>query len=614
MTKYKNIYFGQHVIGEIFFLIKEWRSIKKKCTIKKKNLTKDKRTKEVCIIVEFGMITVDACVSSSQNNENSSIPLLTSTRLNRLLKEPDHKNINCSTKNLAQNLETRESNLKNCCIPLLRKSKYLNCCCILRNGLNKMSPSDSPKIDPIITDCQIDRRRVCVNIAGKKYETFESTLAKYPETLLALPQRELFFDSLNGEYFFDRNRKAFGAILTYCQTGVLVKPPNLDDRIFAAELRFFGFEAESEAHLPNVLNHSENTLYPTNSYLKYIWELFEAPDTSLGARLISLFSMSVIVLSIVMFCIETLPDFKKPVYTNDPLTGNSSISSFQTKDEYETAFFAIECACILWFTAEYLLRLISSPKKFLFLRQPLNIIDIVAILPFYITIFLRSTNANVASLSILRVLRLIRVFRIFKLSRYSKGLKILGYTFKASLQELALLVFFLAIGVVLFSSAAYFCEEREQNTQFQSIIHGFWWAIVTMTTVGYGDITPTTLGGKIVGSLCVLVGVLTIAFPVPVIVNNFTYYYTLEQDAPEPLDEDYLETPLGNNRNIYSSFASIVTESNYQIVPSNNDSKQNKTSLRQSLKTESFKANGSTQTKVRSDSCSEIEYHLESPV
>ena len=73
-------------------------------------------------------------------------------------------------------------------------------CCTLLNRM--IANDDSKTTEPLITNGQFDRRRVCINIAGKKYETFESTLAKYPETLLALPQRELFFDSLNGEYFF----------------------------------------------------------------------------------------------------------------------------------------------------------------------------------------------------------------------------------------------------------------------------------------------------------------------------------------------------------------------------------------------------------------------------
>jgi hypothetical protein len=121
--------------------------------------------------------------------------------------------------------------------------------------------------------------------------------------------------------------------------------------------------------------------------------------------------------------------------------------------------------------------------------------------------------------------------RLFKLTRHSSGLKILVQTFRASAKELTLLVFFLVLGIVIFASLVYYAERIQTNphNDFNSIPLGLWWALVTMTTVGYGDMAPKTYIGMFVGALCALAGVLTIALPVPVIVSNFTMYYSHTQ-------------------------------------------------------------------------------------
>jgi len=105
---------------------------------------------------------------------------------------------------------------------------------------------------------------------------------------------------------------------------------------------------------------------------------------------------------------------------------------------------------------------------------------------------------------------------------------LLIHTFKASAHELTLLVFFLVLGIVIFASLVYYAERIQYNptNDFTSIPVGLWWAIITMTTVGYGDMTPKTYVGMFVGSLCALTGVLTIALPVPVIVSNFALFYS----------------------------------------------------------------------------------------
>ncbi len=218
----------------------------------------------------------------------------------------------------------------------------------------------------------------------------------------------------------------------------------------------------------------------------------------------------------------------------------------------------------------------------------MNAIDFFAIVPYFVTLATMmaekpeddlkfhafsvsgSDTKSSSSLAVLRVIRLVRVFRIFKLSRHSKGLQILGMTLKASMKELALLIFFLLIGVVLFSSAVYYAEADSERSNFKSIPDAFWWAVVTMTTVGYGDMRPVCVWGKFVGSLCAIAGVLTIALPVPVIVSNFNYFYHRETDQEDLQSTNinhvkscpYLPGYVGMNRLRRSSYSdSNITRS-----------------------------------------------------
>ncbi|KAM3919080.1 potassium voltage-gated channel subfamily A member 4 [Leptodactylus fuscus] len=435
----------------------------------------------------------------------------------------------------------------------------------------------SPGYHPVYSEFECCER-VVINVSGLRFETQLKTLTQFPETLLGDAEKRMrYFDPLRNEYFFDRNRPSFDAILYYYQSGGRLKRPvNVPFDIFSEEVKFYelGEEALLKYREDEGFVKEEEKRLPDNEFKRQVWLLFEYPESSGPARGIAIVSVLVILISIVIFCLETLPEFRDdkdsllpPLATRgsadeegygayNGTLGGAPVSGHTA---FNDPFFIVETVCIVWFSFEFAVRLFACPSKPGFFRNIMNIIDIVSILPYFITLGTELGNQpqqqqqqqqqqqhplqgtgqqqQAMSFAILRIIRLVRVFRIFKLSRHSKGLQILGHTLRASMRELGLLIFFLFIGVILFSSAVYFAEADEPTTHFHSIPDAFWWAVVTMTTVGYGDMKPITVGGKIVGSLCAIAGVLTIALPVPVIVSNFNYFYHRETENEE-------QTPL----------------------------------------------------------------------
>ncbi|XP_066040727.1 potassium voltage-gated channel subfamily A member 5 [Chamaea fasciata] len=430
-----------------------------------------------------------------------------------------------------------------------------------RRGMAMAAAGDEEEEAAAANPGAMHHQRVLINISGLRFETQLGTLNQFPDTLLGDPDKRIrYFDPLRNEYFFDRNRPSFDGILYFYQSGgKLRRPVNVSIDVFADEIRFYqlGEEAMERFREDEGFIKEEEKPLPRNEFQRQVWLIFEYPESSSSARAIAIVSVLVILISIITFCLETLPEFRDERELPVPLppqggglNGTPGDSPpMQPPSSLADPFFIIETTCVIWFTFELLVRFFACPSKPEFSRNIMNIIDIVAIIPYFITLGTELAHEQqqpgaggsnggggqqqAMSLAILRVIRLVRVFRIFKLSRHSKGLQILGQTLKASMRELGLLIFFLFIGVILFSSAVYFAEADDPESHFSSIPDAFWWAVVTMTTVGYGDMRPVTVGGKIVGSLCAIAGVLTIALPVPVIVSNFNYFYHRETDHEE---------------------------------------------------------------------------------
>ncbi|XP_059485535.1 potassium voltage-gated channel protein Shaw [Neocloeon triangulifer] len=414
--------------------------------------------------------------------------------------------------------------------------------------------------------------RVVLNVGGIRHETYKATLKKIPATRLSrLTEALANYDPILNEYFFDRHPGVFGQVLNYYRTGKLHYPTDVCGPLFEEELEFWGLDANqvepccwmtytqhrdtqetlavldrldldtdkpSEEEMARKFGFEEDYFRGTVSWWQRmkpnIWSLFDEPYSSTSAKIVGLLSVFFICASIISFCLKTHPDMRVPVIRNFTVSTSSNTSAWmldKTQTNAHVAFFYIECICNAWFTLEITMRFVSTPSKCVFIKSSVNVIDYIATLSFYVDLILQKFASHLENADILEFFSIIRIMRLFKLTRHSSGLKILIQTFRASAKELTLLVFFLVLGIVIFASLVYYAERIQANphNDFNSIPLGLWWALVTMTTVGYGDMAPKTYVGMFVGALCALAGVLTIALPVPVIVSNFAMYYSHTQ-------------------------------------------------------------------------------------
>lgn len=217
----------------------------------------------------------------------------------------------------------------------------------------------------------------------------------------------------------------------------------------------------------------------------------------------------------------------------------------------------------------------------------MNIIDLLALVPLYMQLILNMESFKFClvnerlMIEIMFILRIIRMFRIFHLVKHYQALQILVYALKASVQELLMLGIFLLIGMLVFATMIYYAERKDSvnpSDQFTTIPIGIWWAIITMTTLGYGDIYPTTPIGYVVGTACAVSGVLLVALTFPVISNNFTLFYThvrsrrsrCDPNSPEPLSStEALFAPGNVNEDQKVLYQNARRTSNGSIILNN---------------------------------------------
>ncbi|XP_075070078.1 potassium voltage-gated channel subfamily V member 1 isoform X2 [Mixophyes fleayi] len=349
------------------------------------------------------------------------------------------------------------------------------------------------------------RDHFTINVGGSRFIISQKTLSSHPQTRLGRLANsggddvyDLCDDAnlLDNEYFFDRSSQMFEYIMNYYKTGRLHVMDQLCAVSFLQEIEYWGIDELSLDHCCRDRYFRKKLRIETLDIKKdeeeidseeedfsgvvfeqvrqKLWDVLEKPGSSVAAKTFGTVSMTFVVVSIANMVL-----ISSDINTVDPPLLN-----------------VLEYICISWFTVELALRFLCVRDKCRFMRSIANIIDIISVLPFYITLIVETWFGESTDLEnvgrIVQVLRLLRSLRMLKLGRHSTGLKSLAMTIAQCYEEVGLLLLFLSVGISIFSALEYAVEFNVPDTPFTSVPSAWWWATTSMTTVGYGDIRPDT--------------------------------------------------------------------------------------------------------------------------
>ncbi|KAI6240906.1 Potassium voltage-gated channel subfamily B member 1 [Aphelenchoides fujianensis] len=326
---------------------------------------------------------------------------------------------------------------------------------------------------------------------------FLSALAKQTHDLRLL-NVDAYFEKTR-EYYFERTAAHFPVIYQFYTTGKIHQASHLCPQDLIEELHFYRLNpeklvglcsctaepmGEDESELQSILDESDEEEPGEFENIRFgklrqkIWRLVEEPSSSMAAQVFAAISVLFVLASISGLVLGSIPELQVPSNHSD------LNSSLPVEMEPHPLLIQLENVCIVWFASEYLTKMIVTPRHWKQFTRVLNLIDLFAILPFVMEMILWLINVNAEQLRDLKS-------AFLKLGRYSSGLQMFGKTLKASSRQLLMMGMVVSTGVVLFASLLYFTERDDPTTEFVSIPAACWFSVVTMTTVGYGDMTPS---------------------------------------------------------------------------------------------------------------------------
>ncbi|XP_028258172.1 potassium voltage-gated channel subfamily G member 4-like [Parambassis ranga] len=410
--------------------------------------------------------------------------------------------------------------------------------------------------------------QVLINVGGNRYTFPWSTLEQFPQSRLGrlrfcTTPEEIArlcddYDETCREYFFDRNPTAFRVILNFLAAGKLRLLRELCAVSLHDELDYWGVdpghmerccrrrmltrveevaerERKEKEWRQKRLMLKKGSAQAEGGHRRLVAalrEVMENPHSGLAGKTFACLSIVMVMVTVISLCISTMPDLR-----DEENRGECS-----QKCQH---MFVVESICVAWFTLEFVLRFVNAPSKLAFARGPLNVIDAIAILPYYVSllvdikdesqedVIMGAGRGYLDKLSlILRLLRALRILYVMRLARHSLGLQTLGMTMQRSMREFGLLLLFVCVAVALFSPLVHLAESElapfaatHPHHSFSSIPASYWWAIISMTTVGYGDMVPRSIPGQVVALTSILSGILIMAFPATSIFHTFSRSY-----------------------------------------------------------------------------------------
>lgn len=457
-------------------------------------------------------------------------------------------------------------------VPLLAKEAVMTEEKKVPNGPNN-EDGNTDIVEKTVVECTVDKSQLlCFNVGGKKFFVLRRNFDRFPDTKLGLLvqctsncERLKFCDRYTEgdvpEYFFDRSWKGFNDILDvyrlgrlhlnsggFCaiRTKALIDYWQIDELLLdpCCALKYYPeiescvkeIDGQIESERKYVERISVEDFGPSTlgKIRKYCWNLTEYPETSLAARIFAFTSMSVVILSTITFVLSTMPELTDNIdimlFDNETESaGDINTSSAQPPampvERWEEGILilrVIDELTMWFFTLEYLVRFACAPKKWLFFKGPLNLIDLLAILPYFVSFVISEMKDTLVigrAGKVLRLVRVMRILRVFKLVRHFNGLQSLLSTLRQAYKELGLLMVLVSVCVLTFSSLIYFAEKDAVDKW--TFMDSFWWGLMVLTTVGYGEKAPSTFPGQVIGGFCALIGVFILALPVPIVVNRF---------------------------------------------------------------------------------------------